>query len=81
MSDLPDQKRLIERMGEFDTIEILVNDKREMLFEGIIDAPYIEIHFRRIIKTGRHFDIIKLLGHHGRRSKETISEVIVKKDE
>ena len=76
-----DKDKIIAKIGEFDTIEILVDDKQEMLFDGIIDAEYIYKHFRRIMNTSRHFNIIKLMGHHGRRSKEMIAEVIVRNEE
>ncbi|MFL5728768.1 MAG: hypothetical protein ACJ75J_04700 [Cytophagaceae bacterium] len=81
MSEEINSETIIEKIGTFDRIEILVNDKREMLFEGIIDAPYIEIHFRRILKTSRHFDIVKLMGFRGNRIRESIAEVFVNKNQ
>lgn len=72
-------KNLPEKIVNFDSVEILVNNNQEMLFEGIIDAPYISMHFERIVNAAKDFDIVRMVGYHGRRSKETIAEVIVSK--
>lgn len=66
----------IEKIGNYETVEIFVNDKREIIFERIIDPVYINIHFERIKKSAMDFDIIKMVGYIGGR-KEIIVEIIV----
>jgi hypothetical protein len=66
----------VEKIDSYETVEILVNDKREIVFERIIDPVYINLHFERIKKSSMDFDIIKMIGYTGHR-KEVIVEVIV----
>lgn len=77
MTESNPNKNYIEKIKRYDKVQILINEKEEMVFEGIIDALYIKIHFDRIVHTSRYFDIIKMVGHHGKKSKEVIAEVII----
>lgn len=80
MSQNEFNKNHIEKINNYDSVEILINEKQEILFEGIIDAPYIYLHFERIVNSAKNFDIVKLIGHHGKKSKEVIAEIIVSKE-
>ena len=77
MADSSQHKNFVEKIGNYDLIEILINEKKEMVFDRIIDPPYIQLHFERIVKSSRDFDIVKLIGYQGSKSKEVIAEVIV----
>lgn len=79
MSEELQKDKIIEKITEFDLIEILINEKQDILFEGIIDPPYIYLHFERIVNSSKHFDIIKMVGHFEKKRKEVIAEVIVSK--
>jgi hypothetical protein len=68
-----------DKLLEFQTVEILVNDRKEIVFEGIIDPPYIKLHFDRIVNSSRDFDIVKMLGFTNNR-KELLLEVFVSKE-
>lgn len=77
MEEIHQNRNLIEKISKFETIEIWVNEKKEMVFEGIIDPPYIHLHFERIVKTSKDFDIVKMIGYYSNKSKELITEMIV----
>lgn len=77
MQEHNQENQLIEKIARYDMVEILVNEKKEMVFDDIIDPVYIHMHFERIVNTSRDFDIVKMIGHHGSRSKEVIAEVFV----
>jgi len=77
MTESSETPNYLEKIATFDAVEILVNERKEIDFEGIIDPVYIQIHFRRVLKSSRDFDIVKMVGYHGKKSKEVISEVVV----
>lgn len=72
---------LIDKICQFESIVILVNEKKEMEFEGIIDAQYIKMHFDRVVKSSQDFDIVKLMGYHGNKSRELIVEIVVNNED
>jgi len=79
MIDNSEKKNLKDRIEKFDAVEILVNEHKEMIFEDIIDPVYIEMHFERVVNTSKDFDIVRMFGYHGKKSKELIVEVFVSK--
>lgn len=79
MIDNIEKKNLKEKIEKFDAIEILVNDHKELVFEDIIDPVYIEMHFERVVNSAKDFDIVRMFGFHGKKSKELIVEVCVSK--
>jgi hypothetical protein len=77
MTESHEKPAYLDKIGNFDAVEILVNEKKEIAFEGIIDPVYIQIHFKRVLKYARDYDIVKMVGYHGKKSKEVITEVVV----
>jgi hypothetical protein len=77
MNEGQDNVSYVDKIGGYDTIEILVNDKKEIVFEQIIDPVYIKLHFERILKSSYNFDIVKMVGYKGNNRKEVIVEIIV----
>jgi hypothetical protein len=79
MNEDNQNKNLLQKISHFEKIEILVNEKQEILFEGIIDPPYINLHFDRIVNSSNDFDVVKLVGYRDKKIKELIVEVFVSK--
>jgi hypothetical protein len=77
MNEGQENANYIEKIGDYETVEILVNDKKEIVFDRIIDPVYIKLHFERIRKSSSDFDIIKMIGYKGNNRKEVIVEIIV----
>lgn len=77
MADQTGNSNYREKIALYDKVEILVNEKKEMEFEGVIDAVYIALHYERIVRSSRHFDIVKMIGYRDMKIKEVIAEVII----